>query len=150
MIFRTQPCWAFSSNLTHEFYKDPKSNYTSLKDVVDDKGYEYVIKKICEDTLSFDVLCEEFDRFLEDGTSAFFTYAVQLNENYAISITSNIYLYRFSPSDILEQQSAFKWLYAPVRKYVGDTWWYDDREIITDIQQLSFVEFMEKYKGYVG
>lgn len=150
MIFRTQPCWAFSSNLIHELYNDPRSNYMSLKDIVNDKGYEYVIKNVCEETFSFSVLCEEFERFLKDGTSELFTYAVQLNEKYAVSFDSNIHLYRFSPEDILEQQAVFKWHYAPVRKYIGDTWWYNDSEIIADIQQMSLVEFLEKYKGYVG
>ena len=150
MIFRTQPSWAFSSNLTHEFCNGSKSHYRSLKEIVDDKGYAYIIKEICEDTVSFDVLCEEFERFLADGTSELFTYAVRLNEHYAVSLDSNIYLYRFSPEDILEQQAVFQWQYATVRKYIGDTWWYNDSEIIADIQQMSLLEFLEKYKGYVG
>ncbi len=150
MIFRTQPSWAFSSNLTHECYSDSNSNDRSLKDIVDDRGYDYVIKKICEDTHSFDVLCEEFERFLVDGTSELFSYAVRLNEHYAVSLDSNIYLYRFSSEDILEQQAVFQWQYATVRKYIGDTWWYNDSEIIADIQQMSLLEFLEKYKGYVG
>lgn len=150
MIFRTQPCWAFSSNLTHELYSDPNVDYTSLKDLADNKGDEYVIKKVCEDTLSFDELRKDFERFLREGSSELFTYAVQLNENYAVSVNSNIYLYRFSPDDIREQQAVFKWHYASVRKYIGDTWWYSDEEIIADIQKLSLLEFWDKYKGYVG
>lgn len=150
MIFRTQPCWAFSSNLTHELYNDPKTNCASLKALANNKGDEYVIKKVCEDTLSFGVLCEEFEHFLREGSSEFFTYAVQLNENYAVSVNSNIYLYRFSPEDIQEQKAVFKWHYASVRKYIGDAWWYSDEEIMTDIQKLSILEFWDKYKGYVG
>ena len=79
-----------------------------------------------------------------------FTYAIPLNKNYALSVDANIYLYRFHPEDIREQQSVFKWCYAPVKKYIGDVWWYTEEEILEDIRKLSFLDFLEKYKGYVG
>lgn len=150
MIFRMRNCFWFSLNFTNELRGRRKFPYSSLKDIADGKGLEYVIEEICEDNVPYNVLCEEFERFLKEGSSEYFAYAYRLNEKYAISTEPNLYLYRFSPEDILEQKAALKWLYAPTMKFVGDPWWYEDDEIISDIQHMSLLDFFDKYKGYDG
>ena len=44
--------------------------------------------------------------------------------------------------------SLIPWFYADSKKYLGDTWWEKDFEIINDLKTLSIVDFYKKYKGY--
>ena len=149
LIFRTTPCWAFSSKLDHELYSNPKAEYDSLKSLFDDKGPDYVIKNVFEDKLSYDQLCHEFEHFSQGGESRVFTYAIPLNKHFAVSIDSHIHLFYFYPRDLKTQRSVLKWNYAHAIKFAGDTWWYEDEEIVKDICKLSILAFLEKYKGYM-
>lgn len=40
------------------------------------------------------------------------------------------------------------WWYASGELYVGDTWWFDEYEIISDLSKLSMLDFFYKYKGF--
>lgn len=40
------------------------------------------------------------------------------------------------------------WRYADSEKYLGDTWWYSDTEILHDLSHLDLLTFLERYKGY--
>lgn len=34
------------------------------------------------------------------------------------------------------------------RKYLADAWWFEDAEILKDIQTMNLIDFLEKYKGW--
>ena len=33
------------------------------------------------------------------------------------------------------------------KKYLGDSWWFGDDEILKDVREMNVVAFLEKYKG---
>ena len=47
-----------------------------------------------------------------------------------------------------QQKEILPWVYMESKKYLGDTWWFDDEEIKKDVQELSLLDFLIKYKGY--
>ena len=67
---------------------------------------------------------------------------------FGIVIDEHIYLYHYELDMCKQQNEIIPWEYMDSKKYIGDTWWFDDEEIINDIQQLPLTDFLEKYKGY--
>ena len=70
------------------------------------------------------------------------------NTEFGITINKNIYLYHFNADSLAMQENILPWKYPDGKKYIGDSWWFEDEEILSDIQKLSFLEFIQKYKGY--
>jgi len=80
----------------------------------------------------------------------FFSVLYRLDDEFALELSSNIYLYHLIPQKNDIYTLLVPWLYADGKKYLGDTWWEGDDEIINNIKSLSVVEFLKRYKGYYG
>ena len=46
------------------------------------------------------------------------------------------------------KKNILPWIYPESKRYLGDTWWSEDEEILNDLKKLSIIEFLDKYKGY--
>ena len=53
-----------------------------------------------------------------------------------------------NPDIARASEQLFPWVYMDSKKYLGDTWWFDDDEVLNDIQKMHMIDFLEKYKGY--
>lgn len=73
--------------------------------------------------------------------------AYRVHDDFAIFLDKNIYLYHLIPKDETDTK-IIPWYYADSRLCIGDTWWYKDEKILHDVQNLSVIEFLDKYKGY--
>jgi len=98
-----------------------------------------------EETLSFENLCMEYESFLESGNSDLFAWCYLLTKRYGVVIDHHITLYRFDKDIMSLQKNCFPWFYPEQDKYIADTWWFEDEEVLHDITHLSLVDFMEKY-----
>lgn len=58
------------------------------------------------------------------------------------------YLNESGTEKICDLYGEHKWAYMSSKKYLGDSWWFDDKEILKDVQKMNTIEFLEKYKGY--
>ncbi len=110
---------------------------------------EYLLQEVFnEKDVSFDELSEEYNVFQKTGNSKMFAWMYVINDNFGIVIDSHIYLYHYDKKMYEQQKVVIPWMYTESKKYIGDTWWFEDQEIIEDIQKLSLLDFLEKYKGY--
>lgn len=78
-----------------------------------------------------------------------FAQMYKLGEEFALWLTGNIYLYHIIP-----RREAYTkivpWYYADGAMYLGDRWGETDQEIMENIQRLPVIQFLQRYKGYIG
>ena len=72
--------------------------------------------------------------------------AYVLSDEFAVRLDRNITLYHMPKSE--PALCLVPWRYADSEKYLGDTWWYSDAEILHDFSHLDLLTFLERYKGY--
>lgn len=70
-----------------------------------------------------------------------------LTPKYGVVLDSHIYIYKISDITMNNPSLDIPWYYAESKKYMGDTWWSDDLEILSDLKSLNVIDFIEKYKG---
>lgn len=142
-VIRTKIISGISSKIIQEGEDKP------LHVLVEKCGLDDVLKTIFdEDELTYQQLYNEYKRFVYDGSGTFFSWLYKVNSRFGITIDEHIYLYHYDSRFSASQKELFGWEYMDSRKYIGDSWWFEDKEILDDIQQLSILDFMEKYKGY--
>ncbi len=71
----------------------------------------------------------------------------KIDDEFALQLDFNIYLYH-----LIEKKEFYTkivpWYYADSKLYCGDCWGESDEEIIRNMQTLTFVQFLKRYKGY--
>lgn len=111
-------------------------------------GKNYFLKEICEEVLSEAELCHERERFLKAGGSEEFCWVYMVDPEFGIKIDSHIHIFHFREDYSQHEQKLFGWQYPDSIMYFGDSWWFEDEEILHDILHLSIIELLKKYKGY--
>lgn len=73
--------------------------------------------------------------------------AFRVDEEYAVSISQHITLHK-----LVKKEPSYgdlvPWYYQYGQRYLGDAWWSSPEEILADLQGLSTVAFLKKYKGF--
>jgi len=80
--------------------------------------------------------------------SDYFYVMYKMDDEFAIRLTENIYLYHIVSVKGEVYSDIIPWVYADGRIFLGDTWWETDEEILENIKTLSVVDFIKRYKGY--
>lgn len=143
VVIRTKIVTGISSKiLLHDGEK-------TLVEISKEKGKEYVLRNIFdENEFTFSQLSSEYEQFLNGVGGTVFAWMYKINTKFGIVIDEHIYLYHYDSSLSSSQNTLFGWEYMDSKKYLGDTWWSNDNEIVEDIQRLTILDFLEKYKGY--
>jgi hypothetical protein len=109
------------------------------------------------------IFCEDIDCELRENSELYQSYSsvvesqkdnhlfnclYKIDDEFAVHITENIYLYHLIPKNEEIYSLITPWFYADSKKYFGDSWWEDDVEIIESLGNLSIVDFLNRYKGY--
>ena len=106
-----------------------------------------LLKDAVNETVPLAALLEEFRRFTAGQPSALFARMYQLSETSGLVIDQNIYLYHCDVCPVWVEAEEARWAYMGGKKYLGDSWWFDDDEILKDVREMNVVAFLEKYKG---
>ncbi|WP_394965748.1 hypothetical protein [Candidatus Allofournierella excrementigallinarum] len=106
-----------------------------------------LLKTAVDETAPIASLLGEYRKFAEGGDSSLFARMYQISETSGLVIDQNIYLYHCDPCPVWVNWEESRWAYMSSRKYVGDPWWFEDAEILRDVQQMNLIDFLEKYKG---
>lgn len=107
-----------------------------------------ILKDALNETVPFKTLLQEYRQFMEGQGSALFGRMYQLSETSGLVIDQNIYLYHSDTCPVWVNWKKNRWAYMSGKKYLGDSWWFDDAEILKDIQEMNLIAFLEKYKGF--
>lgn len=143
-VIRTQIVSCISSKIIQAYNGD-----IDLKTLCEKFGINWVLEKIfLENTFSFQELLKEYEKFAEGEENTLFADMYILSPNFGIVIDEHICLYHCNPDIFYAQKNTLPWIYMESKKYIGDTWWFKDEEILQDIQKLSIIEFLEKYRGW--
>ena len=143
IIVRTKIASGISSKIIR--YGDDKTLFTLAQEY----GLDSALKDIFgESDLTYQQLYDEYKRFVYDGSGTAFSWLYKINSSFGITIDEHIYLYHYDSTISESQKELFGWEYMDSKRYMGDSWWFGEEEILDDIQRLSVVDFMEKYKGY--
>lgn len=128
--------------------------FKTTKDFLEKYSFKKVMMKLfCEkllnDNLENSDLYKDFmlsSKNKKDNKS--FIVAYKIDNEFAVHLTSNIYLYHIIEKKDNIYTKLVPWYYADSKKYIGDTWWEKDEEILHSIERLPVIEFFKKYKGY--
>lgn len=128
--------------------------YDSVEDFLQDYNYKISLNKIfgeeidCEQLEQSSLYHSYLSTVKNQKDDNFFKILYKLDEEFAVHLAGNIYLYHLIPKNGEVYTSLTPWFYADSKKYLGDTWWEEDLEIINDLKKLSVVDFYKKYKSY--
>lgn len=121
----------------------------TLQDLNVKYGKDYILNKIFDEKImSYQMLLSEYQRFVQGEKSSLFTWMYVVNSDFGIVIDEHIYLCHFDADISIQQKKVFPWEYVDGKKFLGDSWWFNDEEIIEDVKTLSIINFLKKYKGY--
>ena len=73
--------------------------------------------------------------------------AFRVDEEYAVSISQHITLHKLVKKEP-PYGDLVPWYYQYGQRYLGDAWWSSPEGILADLQGLSTVAFLKKYKGF--
>ena len=122
---------------------------------------ESILEKYDFNELMGTIFLEELTGKLEDSSlykayeqaaktgedNDYFKIMYQCDEEFAVHLSDQINVYH-----LLEKDEAYlhliPWYYADSVRYMGDTWWEEDPEIIDNIKKLTLIEFMKVYRAY--
>ena len=83
-----------------------------------------------------------------DEGNQLFLRAFKIDDEYAVSIDEHIYLRKLVKKTDEPYAHIIPWYYQYAQLYIGDAWWSSQEEILQDIQEMSFIGFLKKYKGF--
>ena len=127
--------------------------YETLDSLKQDYSFSEIMKEIYSENVETDNLQDSllYSNYLltqqNNKDNDMFKIAYKI-DNFALHLTHNIYLYHLVPEIDEIRPNITPWYYADSKKYMGDTWWETDEEIIESIQKLSVIDFFNRYKGY--
>ena len=128
--------------------------YNTTIDFLQDYNYKILLNKIygeeidCEYLESSKLYYSYLSILETQKDNEYFKVLFRLDDEFAVHLSGNIYLYHLIPKNGEVYTSLIPWFYADSKKYLGDTWWEKDFEIINDLKTLSIVDLCKKYKGY--
>ena len=123
--------------------------HSSLHDAVLKDGIDSVLRTVFTETASYEELLQGYNQFLQTGTSEMFAWLYELTETCGVIIDAHITLCKLDPDMTRQQENILPWRYFVSQRYVADTWWFTDEEILKDISELSLIDFLEKYNGLI-
>ena len=71
----------------------------------------------------------------------------KIKDDLAVSIDAHIILHHITNLKIGDDR-ILPWECIDSKIYIADTWWETDEDILKDLNSLSLVDFLAKYKGY--
>lgn len=129
-------------------------DFNSLKDFREHFGDKYIMKElfdesIDQDSLEGSMLYKKYEEILENGKdNEMFSMMYKLKNDLAVSLSEHIYLHHVSKDLLINEEKALPWECIDSKIYIADTWWETDEDILSDLQNMSLIEFMSKYKAY--
>ena len=141
IIIRKEPTPALNSRVSLLGYQSGDIPIVALETA------DELLKAAVNETVPFAVLLREYQQFVEGKESAQFARMYQISKTSGLVIDQNIYLYHCDRCPVWVSWNENCWAYMSSKKYLGDSWWFDDSEILKDIREMNLVAFLEKYKG---
>jgi len=132
---------------------EAKKDFISIDDFISFFGISNIMKELFEENLEESelkksLLYKEYKNIgLNPTNNNYFKVIYRMHKDIGLEICEHIYLYRIVSNLEINKEPLLPWYYIGNKKYIADTWWGKDEEIINDINKLTLVDFIAKYKG---
>ena len=110
-------------------------------------GPQKMTEQVFGESGSYSDLLRRYEAFRDGAPDEGFCRMYLVHPSFGAMLDAHITLYRFEPDTYALYRAAIPWVYAGNGCYMGDTWWFEEKEILQDLQTLPVPEFFEKYKG---
>lgn len=124
--------------------------------ILENKEFEikYILTSIFGEEFGSDFqlesLYKSFYKIKIDGQeNDFFMVAYKISDKYCVTIDSNIHIHRIVDKKKIENENLFPWDYVKSDRLFGDRWCDDDETIISNMNKMSFVDFVLEYKSCI-
>ena len=147
IIVRNTP----STDLASKLILFDDKHWNTKDEFISFYGLDKVLRDIFGEKDGFNILNKKYNECLKAGSNNDdFFYALLIDKEYGIMISekSHIYLLHLEPHININGSPILDWNYYNDKKYIGDAWWSNDKEIVDDISKLTMIEFFKKYKGF--
>ncbi len=128
--------------------------YKNIESFINNNDYKTAIEAIYNEEIDCEFLENSFlyksyvSAVKTQASNDYFKILYLVDVDFAIELTDNIYLYHLIQKKDEVYSLLIPWYYADSKKYLGDTWWEEDEEILENVNKLSMIDFLKKYKGY--
>lgn len=137
-------------------------NFRTIKTLLKNFDLKFLMKKLFNEDLESEdllktTLYHSYSELLKEKTgeggwckrNEEFIEMYKINEDFALQLDYNINLYHLIAKKEV-YNNLVPWYYADSKMYLGDCWGETDKEIIENIQHLTVIQFLQRYKGYNG
>ena len=105
------------------------------------------LKIVYTDPEPYELLKKTYEEHTREKKSALFCTAYLLGKDLAVVIDQHITFCTLCERTENPNEKRIPWRYICNSRYMGDTWWFTDEEIISDLMELNSMDFLLKYKG---
>ena len=131
-----------------------KKKFQLIDEFIDYYGIMRIMKDIYDEdinqnNLENSLLYNSYIEVCSSGKdSSLFKVAYKIKKDMALRITEHIEICRISNDSFFEDKRVVPWYSIESNIYVADSWWETDEDIIKDFRELSYMDFLVKYKMY--
>lgn len=131
-----------------------KKQFQLIDEFIDYYGIMRIMKDIYDEDINQNNLENSllYNSYLEVCSSqkdnSLFKVAYKIKKDMALRITEHIEICRISNDSFFEDKRVVPWYTIESNIYVADSWWETDEDIIKDFRELSYMDFLIKYKMY--
>ncbi len=131
-----------------------ENNFKELTEFTQRYGITNLINNIYNEDIIDETLQKSYiySRYLEVLSSGIenemFKVGYKIREDMVVRITNHIYVSRISEDYIVDKNRIVPWNCMESEVYIADTWWEEDKDILKDFVNLSYLDFIVKYKMY--
>lgn len=142
----------FPGDFSAAWSKFDGMKYKEDKEIIKELGLDRILKEIFNEKSKYEILEKSYHELLESEKKENddFVAAYQIDNEFGLFLDVNIYLFHLPVQEGRLFPGVVPWAYADAKKYLGDTWWESDDEILQSIQTLSVIDFLKRYKGFIG
>ena len=132
------------------------NEFSNISDLLSHYDITYIMKDILleNDFESHSLESSDlYKKYLEvkktNKSNDYFSIIYRVYNDIGIKLEKHMYLYKLLDDLQVKGNDLLPWYYASEKKYLADVWWESDEEIIKDLYELPFIEFIIKYKALV-
>lgn len=131
-----------------------KKKFQLIDEFINYYGINRIMKDVYDEDINQDSLESSllYNSYLEASSSikdnSLFKVAYKIRKDMALRITEHIEICRISNDSFFEDKRVVPWYSIESNIYVADSWWETDEDIIKDFMELSYMNFLVKYKMY--
>jgi hypothetical protein len=132
---------------------DDKENKT-FKEFMEFYGFDNIMNEVLEEDVrnsnleETEIYANYIDAINNFKDNEYFEIVYKIRDDMAIKITEHIYIYHLISNLCICGERLVPWDCSDGKVYICDSWWNDDDEILNDLIELSYMDFIVKYKAY--